>query len=115
VTDPDKIELLREVCARFVAEASVDYVGFWEIVEAVAEKSLSDSDQEHTHDALILSKCLIENGLRVFKFDVGTTTPVFWNNLSPEAAVNRIREEWRLLGGQAVGLGDVCWFAKPAS
>jgi hypothetical protein len=110
MTVPDIDRIIQQLCEAFIAAAKIDYVGFWEVAAAVSNSTASASDSERIDITLAVSRCMIDRGLRVFTFVGGKPPPVFWNDLTTDAVVDRIREELDLKG-KAVGLGDVCWFA----
>lgn len=114
MTDPAIDIIVPQLCDEFTAAAKIDYVGFWELVAAVSKWNPQAPDSERADVILAVSRCMIDRGLRVFTFVGGKPPPIFWNALTTDEILDRIRKEWNLLPGKSVGLGDVCWFAAPA-
>ncbi len=106
---------VRQLCDEFAAAATLDYVGFWEVVAAVSERNPESNESERANVTLTVSRCMIDRGLRIFTFESGSSLPIFWQNSTVDDLVRRIREEWSFLHGKAVGLGDVCWFTAAAT
>jgi hypothetical protein len=106
--------IVQRLCGEFTGAAKIDYIGFWEIVAAVAKWNPQATGSECADVTLAVSRCMIDRGLRAFTFVGGKPPPIFWKPLTTDETIDRIRKEWGLLHGKSVGLGDVCWFAGPA-
>jgi hypothetical protein len=92
-------------------ECRVDHVGLWEVVKAAHFDLGALGPAEIRATTIDLVRCLLERGILVGFPAPGGRDFVSWN-LSPEAAVYRIEQEWCRLGREP-NIGEVAWFTAP--
>jgi len=100
---------VKRLCDRLFDSATIDYVGFWELVAAVQSNDIG-LPRESCRDVVIsLARCMMVRGLKPFSFDENPKAPKLWQCDGVDDALDKIIIEWNKLEKQP-GLGDVCWF-----
>jgi hypothetical protein len=103
---------LDSVVEEFVQEATIDYVGFWELFVVVAD----DIEDKRTEDirqvTLELARRLLLRGFRAGEFTGTGEGVVPWPDQNLDAIMRRIEGEWNDLGRDP-NINDICWFIGP--
>jgi hypothetical protein len=101
-----------DVLENLVAECHEDHVGLWVVLNAARyDLGASTSAEVRTTTLQLVRNLLEDQGMQV-----GYPTPdgkgfVSWN-MSADAAIRRIEQEWSALGRDP-NIGEVAWFTAP--
>jgi hypothetical protein len=101
-----------QIINEFVLEATVDYVGLWEIAKITREELGADTTQEVRELSLQVAKGLYEKGLRPGDYDYGKHID-FWPDQGCRAMLDRIEREWIKLNADPTHLDPICSFLRP--
>ena len=101
-----------QIVEDFAREAKVDYVGLWQIANAVAtEFQLTEALEVRRLSIIVISRLL---NLRLQAVDLATSgggcQP--WESQDHNYIIERIASEWDKLGHEP-DIGDVVWFNAP--
>jgi hypothetical protein len=99
----------KDLIERFLAEASDDEVGLWEIAREVERRTgPSPAAMEET---LAIVRELLSRGLQAGDPPYSAGGYRAWPNQQPDAVIERIRREWTALG-RTPNIPDIAWFGR---
>jgi len=103
---------LEQIAKDFVLEANGgDYVGLWQIVNAIGhEFGIADEAYVRTA-ALRIVEDLLGRGLEAVDLVAGGGC-IPWGEKEPKQVICRIEREWDDLGREP-NIGEICWFNLP--
>jgi hypothetical protein len=95
----------------FVAEASSDWIGLWEIVKVLTENDMTRSPDEVKRLTLAFVSEMLRRGF--VAGDPPTHEGVrHWDSQDHQYVLRRIDEEWTALG-KPPNIVDIAWFDLP--
>ena len=103
---------LDKICDDFQRESRNDYVGLWQVVNAIERDFKPANPEERRRLTLEVVKKLISNGLQAVSLKAAGSGCIPWPDQDVESVVTRINAEWDTLGHDP-DIGDIVWFNKP--
>ena len=103
---------LDKICDDFLREARNDYVGLWQVINAVERDLKPTSVEERQRLTLEVIKRLIARGLQAVDLEASGSGCRPWSDQNVESVVRRINAEWKTLGREP-SIGDIVWFNNP--
>ena len=94
---------------QFCTEARDDFVGLWEIVRQVEQRTGPGSAAREPTLAVI--RALLVRGLRAGDPPYSARGYRPWADQEPDAVIDRIRREWLALG-RMPNIADIAWFER---
>lgn len=102
-----------KICDDFKREAMRDYVGLWQVMNAIERDFKPASPEERRRLTLEVVKKLIAGGLQAVDLEPRGSGCVPWAHQDVKHVVNRINAEWNALGRDP-DIGDIVWFNNPS-
>jgi hypothetical protein len=104
----DKID---EIVEGYVEETNVDYVGLWQIISRVRRDLRKVEHAQLKKAVLQIVRGLLSAGLEAITLRANDPVRVRWSNQDDEYVINRISQEWDLLGRDP-NPGEIVWFDR---
>ena len=99
-----------QIIEDFVKESRVDYVGLWQLLNAVQHQLGITDEMEIRSTTLEIIKGLLSHGLEAVDLTSdGGFKP--WVEMECGQVISRIEKEWNGLGREP-NIGDICWFSN---
>ncbi len=103
---------LEQIIEDFYTGAASDYVGLWELVNAVDSRLRPSGSDDRRELTLEVVRQLIARGLLAVDLASVGGGCVPWRDQQPDSVLRRIRAEWEALGRDP-DIGDIAWFSLP--
>jgi len=103
------VEALDKICADILRESEYDYVGLWEITNAIERDLKPTSLKERRILTLQIIRCLLAGGLEAVNLTASGPGCIPWQEQDVESILRRIDDEWNALGHEP-DIGDIVWF-----
>ena len=101
-----------KICDDFLLEAGNDYVGLWQVVNAVEHDLKPTNLEERQHLTLEVIKRLLAHGLQAVDLESSGSGCLPWTDQNVESVARRINAEWKALEHEPC-IGDIVWLNKP--
>jgi len=105
------MDMLDKTCIDLLREADHDYVGLWEVINAVERDFKPTSVDEKRSLTMRIVQRLLASGLEAVELRSGGSGCIPWSKQDIESVLSRIDAEWDELGHEP-DIGDIVWFNR---